>query len=72
MDVHEAEALDAIVAERDNEPLIVVNIVVPQDELVRRLSRRRICSRCGGDADAFDGDGGQCSSPAETSMLIFH
>jgi adenylate kinase len=56
----QAEALDAIVAERDNGPLIVVNIVVPQDELVRRLSTRRICSRCGAVADAFDGDAARC------------
>ncbi len=50
----QAEALDAILAELDNDPLIVVNIEVPQDELVRRLSTRRICSRCGADAGAFD------------------
>ena len=56
----QAEALDAIVAERDNGPLIVVNIAVPQDELVRRLSTRRICSRCGAAADAFDGDAARC------------
>jgi adenylate kinase len=56
----QAEALDAIVAERGNGPLIVVNIVVPQDELARRLSTRRICSRCGADADAFDGDAARC------------
>ena len=57
----QAEALDAIVAERDNGPLIVINIVVPQDELVRRLSTRRICPRCGADADAFDGDAARCT-----------
>jgi adenylate kinase len=56
----QAEALDAIVGERDNEPLIVVNIVVPQDELARRLTTRRICSRCGADADPFDGDAVRC------------
>ena len=56
----QAEALDAIVAERGNGPLIVVNIVVPQDELIRRLSTRRICSRCGAHAAAFDGDAARC------------
>jgi adenylate kinase len=56
----QAEALDAMVAERGNGPLIVVYIVVPQDELVRRLGTRRICSRCGADADAFDGDAARC------------
>ena len=56
----QAEALDAIVAERRNGPLHVVQIVVPQEELVRRLSTRRICSRCGANADAFDGDAARC------------
>lgn len=56
----QAEALDAIVAERGNGPLHVVQIVVPQEELVRRLSTRRICSRCGANADAFDGDAARC------------
>ena len=56
----QAEALDAIVAERGNGPLIIVNLVVPQDELARRLSTRRICSRCGAEAGAFDGDAARC------------
>lgn len=56
----QAEALDAIVAERGNGPLIVVTIVVPRDELVRRLSTRRICSRCGAAAGPFDADAGRC------------
>jgi adenylate kinase len=56
----QAEALDAIVAERNNGPLIVVNIVVPHEEVARRLSTRRICSRCGANADPFDGDAARC------------
>lgn len=54
--VAQAEALDAIVAERGNGPLIVVDIVVPLEELVRRLSTRRICSRCGANVDPSEGD----------------
>jgi len=56
----QAEALDAIVAERNNGPLLVVNIVVPQDELARRLSTRRICAQCAADADPFDEDAARC------------
>ena len=37
-----------------------VEAIVPQEELVRRLSTRRICSRCGANADAFDGDAARC------------
>lgn len=56
--VAQAEALDAIVAERDSGPLIVVEVVVPQAELVKRLSTRRICGSCGFNADPFDGGAG--------------
>jgi adenylate kinase len=51
--VVQARALDEIMDERDNGPLIVVDVVVPQDELVRRLASRRICSKCGTNADPF-------------------
>jgi adenylate kinase len=47
--VPQAEALDAIVAGRD--PLVVVDIAVADDELVRRLTSRRVCGRCGANAD---------------------
>lgn len=43
--VGQAQALDTLVAERG--PLVVVNLMVPLEELVRRLSSRRICGTCG-------------------------
>jgi adenylate kinase len=43
--VTQAVALDEIV--RDRDPLIVVEIVVPEAELVRRLSARMVCEKCG-------------------------
>jgi len=51
--VNQAEALDAIVQERDNGPLIIIDVVVPEQELVRRLASRRICEMCGTTADPF-------------------
>ena len=45
--VTQARALDQIMLERDNGPLVIVDVVVPEDELVRRLAGRRICSKCG-------------------------
>jgi adenylate kinase len=48
--VAQAEALDQIMRERDNGPLIVIDVEVPQQELVRRLAMRRICVTCGADA----------------------
>jgi len=42
----QAEALDAMA-----DGLIVLDIAVPDDELVRRLSSRRICRDCGAVAD---------------------
>ena len=41
--VGQAEALDGIMDERGNGPLVVVDVVVPEEELVRRLGSRRIC-----------------------------
>src|SRR5437868_3351888 len=51
--VVQATALDEIMNGRD--PLIVVDIVVPETELVRRLSTRMICERCGANAPVGDG-----------------
>ena len=48
--VTQAAALDEIVRGRD--PLVVVEIVVPDTELVRRLSIRMVCETCGATADA--------------------
>jgi adenylate kinase len=46
--VVQAGALDRIVDGRG--PLLVLDIVVPEDVLVRRLATRRICSKCGANA----------------------
>ncbi|HMF98263.1 MAG TPA: adenylate kinase [Vicinamibacterales bacterium] len=51
--VAQATALDAIMAVRD--PLIVIDIVVPEAELVRRLATRLICDSCGANAPVGDG-----------------
>ncbi len=56
----QAQALDEIMAERDNGPLVVVDIVVPEENLVRRLAARRICSKCGTNADSGDSACRQC------------
>jgi adenylate kinase len=52
--VGQARALDQIVADRRNGSLIVVDIVVPEQELVTRLAGRRICSKCGTTVDPGD------------------
>jgi adenylate kinase len=49
--VGQAEALDRIVAERNNGPLIIVDVRVPEHELVRRLAGRLICGTCGANAE---------------------
>jgi len=54
--VAQATALDRIMTGRD--PLIVVDIAVPETELVRRLAWRLICEVCGANAAMEDlGDG---------------
>lgn len=52
--VAQAQALDRIMAERGGGPLIVVDLAVADDELVRRLTERKICAKCGLTADPFD------------------
>src|SRR6478672_7579592 len=52
--VAQAEALDTLMTGRD--PLIVVDIVVPEVQLVRRLASRMICEACGANAPAGDTD----------------
>ena len=49
--VAQAEALDRIMGERRNGPLVIIDVVVPEEQLVRRLASRRICSVCGANAD---------------------
>jgi adenylate kinase len=56
--VGQASALDEIVAGRG--PLIVVEIVVPEAELVRRLTTRMVCEACGANADAEGARTGTC------------
>jgi adenylate kinase len=56
--VAQAAALDAIMAGRD--PLIVVDIAVPDAELVRRLASRRICESCGLNAEGEAAASGSC------------
>ena len=46
--VDQATALDRMMEARG--PLLVLDIVVPEDVLVRRLAARRICGRCGANA----------------------
>jgi adenylate kinase len=56
--VTQAQALDALMVGRD--PLIVLDIVVPEAELVRRLGARMICEACGHNADGRETTPGVC------------
>lgn len=47
--VAQARALDGLMEGRP--PLVVVDIVVGEDELVSRLTARRVCSACGANAE---------------------
>lgn len=52
--VEQAEALDGLIAERGLAPLVVMNISVPAEELVRRVLSRRVCKACGTNAAPSD------------------
>lgn len=57
--VVQATALDSMVDGRG--PLCVLDVVVPEDVLVRRLATRRICSKCGANAAVeWTGDCQKC------------
>jgi adenylate kinase len=56
----QGRALDEIMADRDDGQLVVVDIVVPEKELVRRLAARRICAACGTNADSGDWECRKC------------
>ncbi len=64
--VPQAEALEEVLDELDREPLKVINLDVSEEELVRRLAGRRVCSECGEiyHIDYSDvEDGGVCPKP---------
>lgn len=50
--VAQAEALDRLMAGRD--PLIVIDIAVPEAELIRRLTGRLVCEVCGLNAEGVE------------------
>jgi len=56
--VRQAEALEAVVAGRG--PLTVVEIRVPEEELVRRLAARLVCGACGVNATPDAAAAGRC------------
>ena len=56
--VAQAKALDKLMNGRD--PLIVLDIVVPESELARRLGSRMICEDCGHNADGKETEPGRC------------
>ena len=45
--IDQAEALNNIMSELDREIDAVINIEVPEEELMNRLTGRRICEKCG-------------------------
>src|SRR5687768_15040266 len=68
--VPQAEALDRMV---QREPLVVVDLAVPDAELLKRMQTRRVCGRCsaiaepGSDKATCDRCGGQLITRADDS-----
>jgi adenylate kinase len=63
--VAQAAALDEMIDGRG--PLVVVDIVVPEDVLLRRLAARRICGSCGVNAQVdWISTCGNCGGPLRT------
>ena len=64
--VAQAAALDAIMTGRD--PLIVIDIAVPEAELVRRLASRRVCESCGDERGRRGGGAADVPAVRRTSQ----
>ncbi len=63
--IRQAEALDEML---QGEPLVIVDLDVPDAELLRRMQERRVCSRCA--AIAEPGSGAQsCTTPASAAEV---
>ena len=64
--VNQGLALDVLMEDRG--PVIVVEIAVPRDQLLQRLSRRLVCQECGMNADLVAGSTRecQCGGPLRT------
>lgn len=52
--VPQAEALDGMLDRRS--PLVVIDIAVEDEDIIRRLSKRRVCAECGMIVGAMEGD----------------
>lgn len=64
--VAQARALDDLMDRLGSGPLIVVDVAVPEPELVKRLAGRRICSKCGANAVSLDAAScAKCDGPLE-------
>jgi len=64
--VAQAEALGAVMNDLGRAPLLVANLTVDEDEIVRRLSGRRLCRSCDGIYHVDDEgvtEGGDCPGP---------
>ncbi len=59
--VPQAQELDAILAECCTGPLVVIDVQVPNDELLRRLTTRRVCRSCGTNADPGLPESARCA-----------
>jgi len=59
--IPQAEALDRIVAERA--PIIVIDVVLSEAEVIRRLASRMVCAECGANAAGEGSDCHDCGGP---------
>jgi len=59
--VAQAESLDEFMAPALRDPLVIVELFVPEEEVLRRLASRMVCSECGANAQD-DRDFSSCSN----------
>jgi adenylate kinase len=67
--LNQAEALDHLLDDR--QPLVVVDIEVPEDTLFERLRTRRICGKCGTPATAVLTVCSACGGPLVQRLRVY-
>jgi adenylate kinase len=66
--VEQAIALDGLLERRGD--VIAVELAVPETAILRRLTQRRVCERCGRNADPAAGNGVPHESAGRSAQLL--
>jgi len=64
--VAQAKTLDSML---DGQPLVVIDLTVPDDELIHRMEERRVCSKCARNAEPGTPSSDTCARCGGTMVM---